>query len=84
MKKIQTHDDKGPKLRRDWKGARVRLRRELQNGSHVYPQGMLATVYDCCPYATLITDPCPHCGVRCYIRMVSWECLDYVSPVRVD
>ena len=62
---------KWPKLKRDYKGMKVRSTKLLRNGRIEVPQGTVMTILDWYRGASVKTDPCPHCGVRVYITKVA-------------
>ncbi len=62
---------KKPKLKRDWVGRKVRALSALSSGRLAIPEGRILTVQRNWKGLTLVTDPCPSCGVRIYITRVS-------------
>ncbi len=62
---------KKPKLKRDWIGRRVRALRALSNGNLTVPPGKILTVARNWKGLELVSDPCPHCGVKIRITRVS-------------
>lgn len=54
-----------PRLKREWAGRLVRLRRELRNGMVVLPQGLVMEVVRYHGTLHLKTErPCPVCEIR--------------------
>lgn len=60
-----------PKLKRDYKGLKVKTLVPLNNRFMEIPAGTVCVVQEAWSYwVTLGTEPCPHCGVRVFIRKV--------------
>lgn len=70
---------KPPKLRRDWIGKKVRLRKELRTSLLVIQADTVCTVKYAHRGAELITDPCACCGVRVHIRKAGWDDLEFLG-----
>lgn len=73
-----------PKLLRQWVGLRCKLRREIRTGHQIAPAGMLVTVGSTTVGRLHCTsEPCAHCGVRFFVRMLmpcDLEPIERVSP----
>ncbi len=63
-------DRKNLKYKRDWIGLKVRALVELKNSWCIIPKGTLLTVSRSWGGLHLVSDPCPHCGVRIRISKV--------------
>jgi hypothetical protein len=59
-----------PKLKRDWKGLKVKTLVPLQNGAITIERGTILTVVENHNGLKLHKDPCPHCGVGVFITKV--------------
>ncbi len=62
--------EKKPRLKRDWIGRKVRVRRTMVNGLMEIPAGAIATVRKNLGGLDLTSEPCPHCGIKINIRKV--------------
>lgn len=69
-------DPKLPRLKRDWVGRRVRVKRELRNGNMVVSPGAIATVTQFYRGLRLESEPCEHCGVGVSITQVPEHAVD--------
>lgn len=61
---------KKPKLKRDWKGRKVRTLRDLRNGWGVIPAGTVFEVRENWAGLNLLGDRCTCCGLRASINRV--------------
>jgi hypothetical protein len=65
---------KWPKLKRDYKGFKIKTIRALKNGFMEIPEGCICTITEGRSYwVSFSTEPCPHCGVKILMRKVSRE-----------
>lgn len=53
-----------------WRGVKLRTKRELSNGNMVIPRGTVVEVDGKCGGFSLRTERCPCCGVRIRISRV--------------
>jgi hypothetical protein len=68
-----------PKLKKDYAGLKVRLKRTLKNGIIEIPAGKVCTIESWYRGACLRTDPCECCGVRVYITKVPQSALELLE-----
>ena len=59
----------------EWKlkGRKVRTMRDLENGWGRIPAGTIATITKKHGGFSLMTEPCPHCGLRASISKVQYQ-----------
>jgi hypothetical protein len=69
-----------PKLKRDYKGKRVRTLKELQNGWGIIPAGAIATIdYQGPKGSSLTIDPCNCCGVKAVISGIQSGDIEFIE-----
>lgn len=69
-----------PKLKRDYKGKRVRTLNELENGWGIIPAGALAMInYQGPKGSSLTIDPCGCCGVKAIISGVQSSDIEFIE-----
>ena len=69
-----------PKLKRDYKGRRVRTLKDLKNGWGIIPAGALASIdYQGPTGSSLIIDPCSCCGVKAIISAIQASDIEFVE-----
>lgn len=73
-----------PKLRRDWVGQKVRLKRALSTSVMVVPVGTVCTVRYAHNGADLTTEPCGCCGVKIHVSKVGWSDLEFLGEGRAN
>lgn len=61
------------------KGRRVVATRDLQTGQIRVPAGTVLTVQRKFGGLDLISDPCPHCGIRPFLRRVPPQALNLLD-----
>ena len=71
---------KPPKRKKDWEGLRVVSLKKLRNSLAQIPDGTMFTVERNYAGLHLISDPCPHCGVRFFINKVPESDVRIISP----
>ena len=64
---------------REFKGRKVVSLVPLINGWARFPAGMTWTIEGKQGGFALVTDPCPHCGIRCSINKVSPGQVDFTD-----
>lgn len=68
-----------PKLKRDYKGKRVRTTKDVSNAFWQVPAWSLATVTEQSPKGSYLTfDPCDCCGISARISNVPANCMEFV------
>lgn len=71
---------KHPKLKRDYKGKRVRTLRELENGWGVIPAGSIATINHQGPKgSSLQVDACSCCGLKPTISAIQACDIEFIE-----
>ena len=71
-----------PKLKRDYRGRRVRTVREMSNGWGTIPAGALATIAEQGPKGSLLLcDACGCCGLKARISAVQPADIEFVEPI---
>lgn len=68
-----------PKLKKDWKGLRVKSLRPLENGRANLPAGAMFTVIRNYGGLRLKSDPCPHCSIRFFVNKVPESSVEIIE-----
>lgn len=69
-----------PRLKRDWKGKRVRSIRIMQNGWGIIPSGTIFTIEKQNNYGSqLLSDKCPNCGAQIRISQVKASDIEFIE-----
>jgi hypothetical protein len=60
-----------PRLKREWRGLRVKSRRSFETGVLVIPAGSIGTVTDGGPIMRVTFDRCQCCGVQAKVARIA-------------
>ena len=71
-----------PKLKRDFKGRRVRIIKDLSNSFCKVQAGSLATITEQSPKGSYLEfDPCRCCGISARISNIPANCIEFVLEI---
>lgn len=62
-------------------GRKVKSLKTMRNGMFNFPAGMTWTIQRKQGGFELLSDPCPHCGIRAYINKVSPADVDFTDQL---
>jgi len=64
-------------------GRKVISLRPMRNGMFIFPAGMTWTIEGKQGGFALLSDPCPHCGIKAYINKVQPVDVDFTDDQRL-
>lgn len=71
---------KAPKLKRDWKGKKIRLIKPINSQQYRVPAGAIGTITIQSPKGSRLEfKSCPHCGVEPIIIHVGAENFEFIE-----